>query len=147
MQRFRHILAAMFFLSLSVAAGHAAGPTPGGTVPPAWSAYAAQVALRLQTDLGDDLDATAVRLHAFLDVQAERGGQADKGPEAAVSSVVVRLWFGPGGRVTRVAFASLGDRQADKDLRTVLMGHAIGTAPPRGMPEPLVLRLRLATPA
>jgi hypothetical protein len=111
-----------------------------GAVPPSWTAYAAQVAHRLQEELGDTNDPAATRLHQFLDAQATST------PDAASPTPRVRLWFSRRGQISRVEFSSLGDPQADQDLRHVLRSHAIGAPPPHDMRQPLILRLRLTNP-
>lgn len=129
-------------LLLFTAAGPAARAADPGAVPPAWSAFAAQVSLHLQQELGDAQDPAATRLHQFLDAQAA------KDPSAPPPAPVVRLWFkGRNGRIAQATFASLGDPQADQDLRRMLTAHPVGAAAPHGMRQPLVLRLRLTYPS
>jgi hypothetical protein len=94
----------------------------------------------LQTRLADDQDAAATRLHAFLDAQAAAT------PDADPPAPVVRLWIDRHGVVSRVEFASLGDAQADRNLRQLMMLRPFG-APPRDMRQPLILRLTLAYPS
>ena len=138
MRMFR--LTALVSLLLASAGWPVHAADPGGApdpVPPSWTAYAAQVSQRLQAALADQQDPSATRLHQFLDAQAA------KDPQGSPPTPTVRLWFGHGGRIGKVAFSSLGDPQADQDLRTVLTSHPIGMAPPRTMRQPLVIRLRL----
>jgi hypothetical protein len=106
-------------------------------VPQTWIAYAQIVGEQFQRSL-EAYDDTANELHAFLEDRMQHA-PADTIP----SMVTVRAWIGNDGSVTRVAFDSLGDAQADNDLRAVLMAHAIGTAPPADMRQPLRVRLVL----
>jgi hypothetical protein len=112
----------------------------GDKIPARWAQYAGQVSLQLQTRLADDQDAAATRLHAFLDARAAAT------PDADPPAPVVRLWIDRHGVVSRVEFASLGDAQADRNLRQLMMLRPFG-APPRDMRQPLILRLTLAYPS
>ncbi|CAB3755253.1 YbaB/EbfC family DNA-binding protein [Paraburkholderia humisilvae] len=106
-------------------------------VPPAWIAYAQLVGEQFQHSL-EAYDDTANELHAFLEDRLQHP-QGDAVP----SMIEVRAWVGADGAVTRVAFDSLGDAQANDDLRALLMAHAIGSAPPADMRQPLRVRLEL----
>ncbi|GAB7524648.1 YbaB/EbfC family DNA-binding protein [Paraburkholderia sp. 2C] len=106
-------------------------------VPQSWIAYAQIVGEQFQRSL-EAYDDTANELHAFLEDRIQHG-PADTIP----SMVTVRAWIGNDGSVTRVVFDSLGDAQADNDLRAVLMAHAIGVSPPADMRQPLRVRLVL----
>jgi hypothetical protein len=108
-------------------------------IPPSWVAYATHVSQALQARLLDDQDEAATRLHVFLD--ARTGADPAQDPPAPI----VRLWFGKGGAISRVEFATLGDAQADSDLRHVVTAGTFG-APPRHMRQPLILRLKLTYP-
>ena len=106
-------------------------------VPQTWITYAQTVGEQFQRSL-EAYDDTANELHAFLEDRMQHA-PADTIP----SMVTVRAWIGNDGSVTRVAFDSLGDAQADNDLRAVLMAHAIGVSPPADMRQPLRVRLVL----
>jgi len=106
-------------------------------VPQTWIAYAQIVGEQFQRSL-EAYDDTANELHAFLEDRMQHA-PADTIP----STVTVRAWIGNDGAVTRVAFDSLGDAQADNDLRALLMAHAIGVSPPADMRQPLRVRLVL----
>jgi hypothetical protein len=114
-------------------AAHAQTPN----VPQAWVAYAQLVGEQFQHSL-EGYDATASELHAYLEDRMQHSP-----PETIPSMVDVRAWIGADGSVTRVAFASFGDAQADDDLRAVLMAYAIGVPPPADMRQPLRVRLVL----
>ncbi|MDQ7978498.1 YbaB/EbfC family DNA-binding protein [Paraburkholderia sp. SARCC-3016] len=106
-------------------------------VPQAWISYALVVGEQFQRSL-EAYDDTANELHAFLEDRMQHA-PADTVP----AMITVRAWIGNDGSVTRVAFDSLGDAQADDDLRAVLMAHAIGVSPPADMRQPLRVRLVL----
>ncbi|MNR63492.1 hypothetical protein D3C85_1858230 [compost metagenome] len=57
---------------------------------------------------------------------------------------MVRLWVTPQGRIERLEFDSLGQAQADADLRQLLAADPLPEPPPRDMRQPLVLQLSLA---
>jgi hypothetical protein len=119
-------------------AGYAQSATAQTTeVPQTWIAYAQIVGEQFQRSL-EAYDDTANELHAYLE---DRMQHAPAGTIA--STVTVRAWIGNDGAVTRVAFDSLGDAQADNDLRALLMAHAIGLSPPADMRQPLRVRLVL----
>jgi hypothetical protein len=106
-------------------------------VPQAWINYAQLVGAQFQRSL-EGYDDTANELHAYLEDRMQHP-QRDTVP----SMVDVRAWIGADGSVTRVAFDSLGDAQADDELRAVLMAHSIGLLPPADMRQPLRVRLEL----
>lgn len=54
--------------------------------------------------------------------------------------VVVQLWIGASGVVSRAAFlGSTGSRDRDQTLSGMLNGLPVGTAPPPGLPQPVTL--------
>jgi hypothetical protein len=54
--------------------------------------------------------------------------------------VVVQLWIGESGVVSRAAFVgSTGSRDRDQTLAEMLNGLPVGTAPPAGLPQPVTL--------
>ncbi|MFM7783075.1 MAG: energy transducer TonB, partial [Gammaproteobacteria bacterium] len=57
--------------------------------------------------------------------------------------VTVRLWFSPEGRTARVELAgSTGSPELDAELERSLAGMPkLPEAPPKGMPQPMVLRV------
>jgi hypothetical protein len=112
-----------------------------GSVPPSWTAFATQVAQHLQTDLANTQDPIVRRLHQYLDAEAA------KDPNTTPPAPVMRLWFARSGSVRRVEFLSLGNPQADQDLRQVVTSTPIGSRPPADMRQPLVLRIRLTYPS
>jgi hypothetical protein len=129
--------AVRFALGACALAWGVAGHAQTTDVPPAWIAYARIVGEQFQHSL-ESYDDTANELHAFLEDRMQHA-PADTIP----STVTVRAWIGNDGAVTRVAFDSLGDAQADNDLRAVLMAHGIGVSPPADMRQPLRVRLVL----
>ncbi|WP_338640160.1 hypothetical protein [Burkholderia pyrrocinia] len=115
-----------------------ASPTSAADAPAAWVMYAERVAHGLRTVLDSD-DAAVCRLRADVGRWADR--LADTGDDVPV--LPVRAWLDRRGRVTRVDSASAGDPAVDAALRDALVGRAVGTAPPRGMTQPIVMRVTL----
>lgn len=108
---------------------------PAGSVPAPWIRYAELVRFRFAEWMGGDGEA-ARRLHVFMENRLVSGS-------VPAEAVVVKAWVTPDGTVQRVEFPSLGDDQADADLRSLLTQGAVGEAPPRDMLQPLHLKLSL----
>ncbi|WP_422086128.1 YbaB/EbfC family DNA-binding protein [Variovorax sp.] len=108
-------------------------------VPQHWISYANLAGNQLQASLSDPASETVVRLHAWMQERMLKEGQS-----APPAPVVVRVWVAPSGKVDRVAFDSLGDAQADTDLRTLLTAQPLAEPPPRDMRQPMVLQLTLS---
>lgn len=117
----------------------AAAAQPRQQVPQHWISYATLASSQLQASLGDPTNDTVVRLHASMQSRMRQDGRA--GPAA---SVVVRVWVASSGRVERVAFDSLGDAQADADLRALLTARPLADPPPRDMRQPMVLQFTVS---
>ena len=108
-------------------------------VPQHWISYANLAGNQLQSSLSDPASDTVVRLHAWMQARMLKEGQPVPPPP-----VVVRVWVAPSGKVDRVAFDSLGDAQADTDLRALLTAQPLAEPPPRDMRQPMVLQLTLS---
>ncbi|KVK85574.1 hypothetical protein WS90_09000 [Burkholderia cepacia] len=121
-------------------ARHDAKAEAAGDVPAAWGAYARRIAQWLQATLdGDDDDTTVCRLRAGIERWA--GERADAGDGRPV--LPVRAWLDRYGHVTRIDSGAAGQAALDAALHAALVGRAVGAAPPRGMAQPLVLRMTL----
>ncbi|MEN8514485.1 hypothetical protein [Burkholderia sp. RS02] len=114
------------------------GPTSATDAPAAWVMYAEGVAQGLRTVLDGD-EAAVCRLRADLGRWADR--LADTGDDVPV--LPVRAWLDRRGHVMRVDSAPASDPAVDAALHDALVGRAIGTAPPRGMTQPIVMRVTL----
>ena len=124
-----------------VGLGLAASGTPVLAVTPIpqpWISYANMAGNQLQSTLSDPADAAVQRLHAWMQARLLREGAPPPPP------LVVRVWVAADGRVERVAFESLGDAQADADLRALLTAQPLSEPPPRDMRQPMVLQLTLS---
>lgn len=134
----------MFHLLGSIGLGWSAATVPVTAtsaelqVPQHWLSYAQLVSKQFQTWLGDSNDETVQRLHTFMQDRLLQG-EASRPP----APLVVRVWIAPNGQVERLDFASLGNAQADSDLRSVLSSHSLSEAPPVDMRQPMVLQLDL----
>lgn len=117
----------------ALAAGQAVCASP---VPRHWLDYAGAASQQFQAWLGDAADERVQRLHARLqqrDTNDRLMGHA--------MPVVVQVWIAPDGAVQRLQFDSLGQAQADDDLRALLQRRL--PAPPGDMRQPIVLQLSL----
>lgn len=116
------------------AAGAAAAAAAPQQIPATWLAYAAQASDALGQRLARSEDADVARFQAWL----------QQHPHAAHAEVLaVSLWIDGNGTIIRSQFASLGDAQADADLRALLASTRLPTAPPSQMRQPLRLGLSL----
>ena len=121
-------------------ARHDAKASAAGDVPAAWGAYAQRIAQWLQATLDDESDDAAVcSLRAGIERWA--GERADAGDDRPV--LLVRAWLDRYGHVTRIDSGAAGQAALDAALHAALVGRAVGAAPPRGMAQPLVLRMTL----
>lgn len=138
MYRVRNAVAGLLGLGLITATSPTAGQA---SVPQHWIAYAQLASGQLQGWLGDGSNESAQRLQEW--------GQkhlSNSAASAVENAVIVRLWVAPSGKVERAEFASLGDAQADADLRHVLTEQAISEPPPNDMALPMTLGLTIALP-
>ncbi|UQO38402.1 hypothetical protein [Burkholderia cepacia] len=123
-------------------ARHDAKAAAASDVPAAWGAYAQRIARWLQATLDGDNesdDAAVCRLRAGIERWA--GERADAGDDRLV--LPVRAWLDRYGHVTRIDSGAAGQAALDAALHAALVGRAVGAAPPRGMAQPLVLRMTL----
>lgn len=127
-------------LGLTAAAGApAAAQAPAQPVPQHWISYAQLASNQFQVWLSDPENETVQRLHAWMQDRMLQEGQA-----APPAPLIVRVWVNDAGKVERLEFASLGQQQADDDLRALLTSQALSEPPPRDMRQPMVLQLELS---
>ncbi|WP_198088129.1 YbaB/EbfC family DNA-binding protein [Variovorax sp. E3] len=140
--RWARLRLALGWLGLGIASATVPIAAPAQTqqqVPQHWISYANLAGNQLQSSLSDPANETVVRLHAWMQERMLKEGQT-----APPAPVVVRVWVAPNGKVERVAFDSLGNAQADADLRSLLTAQPLAEAPPRDMRQPMVLQLTLS---
>ena len=125
-------------LTMAVPVQAPALAAPSHAVPQHWLRYAERVSNQFQSWLDDPLSESVVRLHAWLQERLLREGQA-----IPPAPLVVRVWIEADGRVERLEFDSLGNAQADADLRSLLTAEPLSAPPPADMPQPLTLQLDL----
>ncbi|AJG20400.1 hypothetical protein [Cupriavidus basilensis] len=125
----RRLLRTLGLVGLGAASSAAA---PAQPFPQHWMRYAQLASAEFQARLGDPADASALRMQDWMQARALPG-----------ASLVMRVWLAPDGRVARMEFDSLGNPQADADLRAVLMTKALPEPPPPDMRQPMVLGLGL----
>jgi hypothetical protein len=131
-------------LGLSAASAPVAAQVPAAPVPQHWISYAQMAGNQFQGRLSDPADETVQRLHAWMQKRMLQEAQPVKGEPVPPPPLVVRVWVAAGGQVERVAFDSLGDAQADADLRTLMTAQPLSEPPPRDMRQPMVLQLTLS---
>lgn len=112
------------------------GPVAVDEAPRAWVAYAQRVSQRFQSAL-DGSGEAAQRFHAFYEAKASDAS-------ALPPMMSVKTWLDARGQITRVEFTPRGSDEAEADLRALLVGQRLGAPPPRGMKQPVVVRLSLA---
>ncbi len=118
----------------SVAAAQDAGYRSAATAPEAWQAFAKQLQGRLEQRLAaDDKDARKLQEHL-----AKRDAEANAPP----LTFVARTWILPDGKIERLEFDGLDDKEIAVNLRVLLASDNVGTPPP-DMLQPLRLRLSL----
>lgn len=123
------------FAGAAMAAAAGALPAQAQTqVPGHWIGFATMAGEHLQARLGSAPDTLIARLQLRMDAPAAG---------AAARQLVVRLWIADDGQITRSDFDSLGDSQADADLRALLAAAPLPQPPPADMLQPLVLGLKL----
>lgn len=113
-------------------------PSARAPVPQHWISYAELAGNQFQGRLSDPADETVQRLHAWMQQRLLEEGRTLPPPP-----LIVRVWVAPDGRPERVAFDSLGNAQADADLRQLLTAQPLSEPPPRDMRQPMVLQLTL----
>ncbi|MDF3835950.1 YbaB/EbfC family DNA-binding protein [Cupriavidus basilensis] len=123
------------------ASAQAATQTPAQPVPQHWIRYAQLASTQFQARLGDQTDETVLRLQGWMQDRMLHASRQYPPPP-----LTMRVWFAPTGRVERVEFASLGDPQADADLRALLAMRPLSEPPPPDMRQPIVLELALEFP-
>ncbi|KVO11077.1 hypothetical protein WJ74_16210 [Burkholderia ubonensis] len=117
------------------------GPVAVGDAPAAWADYAQRVAQRLAAAL-DGSDAAASRLRAQLERDAARREDDEDGD--APPALRLKAWLDRRGNIERVESAPAFAPDVAADLRSALVGRRVGAPPPRGMTQPVVVRVRVA---
>ncbi|KVP86884.1 hypothetical protein WL02_20760 [Burkholderia ubonensis] len=117
------------------------GPVAAGDAPAAWADYAQRVAQRLAAAL-DGTDAAASRLRAQLERDAARSEDGEHGD--APPALRLKAWLDRRGNIERVESAPAFAPDVAADLRSALVGRRVGAPPPRGMTQPVVVRVRVA---
>ena len=108
------------------------------SVPQHWISYAQMAGNQLEAWLSDPANDAVVRLHEWMQQRLLQQGQPLPPP------LVVKVWVAPDGKISRTEFASLGQAQADADLRSLMMTQSLSEPPPRDMRQPMVLQLNLS---
>ncbi|WP_144152906.1 hypothetical protein [Paraburkholderia sp. BCC1885] len=140
------------WMALSGTSGAQAQPVSADQAPQAWVVYAQRVSLCFQTALASD-DARAQRFNTFFQRWADASvnpslnplpassADADHGTAPPEPVLKVRVWLDHDGRVTRIGLDPFGDDEAVASLRSLLLSQTVGAPLPRGMKQPVVVRL------
>jgi hypothetical protein len=128
-------LAALVTVGLLAGDASAASPKPPSAE---WVRYAGLVgeAVRLSLDASRP---EAERLRADLEASAAQS-------PASLAKLRLNVWVASDGVITRAESAMLKD-DAVSDLRSLLVGHALGLPPPKTLPFPIRLEVNLEQPA
>jgi hypothetical protein len=110
---------------------------PLDRAPHEWVVYA-QKSTQTVTALLNGEAVPGPRLRDSIFAHASQQGSSSR-------SLLLKLWVSRDGAVTRVETQLLGNDQADKDLRALLLGHRL-TPPPRKMLLPMRLMVNLVPP-
>jgi hypothetical protein len=120
--------------TVAMAPAHEPDYRSSKAVPAAWTQFAQLVQDQFKALLEAN-DGTADRFRLFLKNRAVNG-------DGSSNALLVHVWVGADGKIERVQFPTLSDRQADTDLHMLLERGNIG-APPADMPQPLHVKLAL----
>lgn len=105
------------------------------SAPPSWLAFADVVNRTVTEQLRAD-DVTAIRLRNY--VSGLRPDPAQSSPP-----VILRVWTDATGVITKVEFPAFAQDEPKADLRALLIGQSVGTAPPHDILFPLRLAIQL----
>ena len=127
-------------VALAPAEALSAPPMQAQQPPQHWISYAQLASNQFAAWLSDPADEAVVRLHGWMQERLLKEGQSLPPP------LVTQVWVASSGQVERLEFASLGNVQADNDLRTLLTTRPLSEPPPPDMRQPMVLQLMLDFP-
>ena len=132
------LLAAMLaFTGLATGAAAAPAAVTLEQAPHEWVVYA-QSAMEVVAGWLNGEVAPGPRLREYFFKHASDQGQNPQ-------PLLLKLWVGGDGAVTRVESQSLGDEQAEKDLQTLLLGQRLAP-PPKNILLPMRVAVQLAPP-
>jgi len=129
------LLAGLLTLFSAPMTASATQPISPTDAPGEWVVYA-EDATRTVTAWLNAEQPPAPRVRAVLE-------QSRPSPDQPTPPLVVKLWIGRNGVISKVEFPPLPDAGATQDLETLLL-HRQLPAPPKGMRQPMRLALQLA---
>jgi hypothetical protein len=129
------MIAAALGLSMPATAALAQRQVSPEAAPAAWVAYAGTVNGKVTEWLRGE-DEVAVRLRAYVDALRPAADQSSP-------PLTLQLWIDAKGVVTRAEFPPFAHEAVNNDLRSLLIGRAVGARPPQGMLLPLRLAVQL----
>ena len=128
-------LAAALGLCLAMSSVANAQTIPPSQAPAEWVRYA-ESATRTVTGWLREESETGVRLRTYLEGTREA-------EDRATPPLMLRLWIGADGAVTRIDFTPFAHDQANADVRSLIVGRKLPSAPPVDMRQPMVLGVQL----
>lgn len=140
----RRFATRMLCVAISLLGGFALSPVivkatpathPVATIPEAWRTFAAQAGKSLSALLSSN-EPDALRLRTEIGNQREA-------PDKPPPTVPLAIWIGKDGTIVRAECLFYVNPQTETDLRAMLIGRHLPSAPPADMLQPLRLRLRL----
>jgi hypothetical protein len=138
--------AALLALTTGAWSAAPAQPVSPEQAPQAWVMYAQRVSERFQSAIASDAQ-PAQAFQAFVDdriaaeTPASGPGVASDAIPDSLSTLRIKAWFDEAGQVTRVEIEGVDDPRAEADLRALLLAQSVNEAPPRRMPQPVIVRL------
>lgn len=132
---FARRLAATLGLGLALAGVASAQTIPPSKAPAEWVRYAESTTSTVTGWLREESE-TGVRLRTYLESTREAEGRPTK-------PLMLRLWIGADGAVTRVEFTPFAHDQANTDVRSLIAGRKLPSAPPAEMRQPMLLGVQL----
>ncbi|NIF86082.1 hypothetical protein F3J24_21625 [Comamonas sp. Tr-654] len=121
-------------LGLSLSASQGLAQTSASAVPQSWMSYAQRISMQLQHCLSDTDNPAALRLQSWMQERHSHGWHA-------ASPLQLQVWVTSSGQIARLEFETLGQVQADEDLRRLLTSAQLQDLPPHDLRQPLLLAL------
>jgi hypothetical protein len=105
--------------------------------PAAWIAYAEAATATVATWLRGE-DEAALRLRAYL-------AAAQPADPAQARALVLKLWIGADGTVSRIGFAAFAHAEPNNDLQALIVDKRL-PPPPNGMLQPIRVAVEFEAP-
>lgn len=127
--------AALVGAGLASTAPVAAQSVSPSAAPAEWVAYAEATTARVTGWLQADGE-PAARLRAYLDASRPA-------PDQPTAPLVLKIWVDGEGTVSRIDYPPFAHNAANADLRAIIVGQRLSSAPPKNMVLPLRIGIQL----